>query len=222
MSSWTYNPDDSPLSYRGHTVLNHNNRTSIIFILCAREPNMTPSISKNILRVILFLLFTVALISYFNRIPDSRLALFSGTYGSFPRCVTSCPTSLITPSLPRQSTIQPQGWCRLSLLQVQSTVKNLNLTIRGPMLSTSSVIPALGTGPLSQKSPAYSLIFSCLPPFPAHHCPSPSQLQASSRDCELRARWIFLSSPLLALKFSSNLFSSIVAWPYVNLSVWCH
>ena len=98
-------------------------------------------------------------------------------------------------------------------------VKNLNLTIGGPMLSTSLVISALGTGPVSHKSPAYSLIFSYLPPFPAHHCRSPSQLQASSRDCELRARWIFLSSPLLALKFSSNLFSSILAWPYVNLSV---
>lgn len=109
MSSWTYNPDDSPLSYQGHTILNHNNRTSIIFILWARKPSMTNLEAPRILRGIIFLLFTVALISYFNRILDSRLALFSGTYGSFSRCVISHPTSLITPSLPPQSTIQPQG-----------------------------------------------------------------------------------------------------------------
>ena len=131
------------------------------------------------------------------------------------------------PSSPRPCPHKAQSSHRVDAdchwrLQVQSTVKNLNLTIGGPMLSTSLVISALGTGPVSHKSPAYSLIFSYLPPFPAHHCPSPSQLQASSRDCELRARWTFLSSPLLALKFSSNLFSSILAWPYVNLSVWCH
>ena len=70
------------------------------------------------------------------------------------------------PSSPRPCPHKAQSSHRVDAdyhrrLQIQSTLKNLNLTIGGPMLSTSSVIPALGTGPVSQKSPAYPLFFSC-------------------------------------------------------------